>query len=136
MTLGGIERCRYHELDLSDGAPPLSDLLSFDRFLHRAALAKKQAKAFLDHPLFLEIGHMGALDFSRYSHHLALEWTKHSQTAEGIDTGDHSGSDDEVLAATDIPWVVSHGGSSLGNVRHPTDHRHQPPCPYPYFLTC
>ncbi|KAG8212899.1 hypothetical protein J3R82DRAFT_11240 [Butyriboletus roseoflavus] len=61
MTLGAVaERGQHREHSdpervLSDGAPPFSDLLTFDRFLHRARLVKKQATAFFSHPLFFEI---------------------------------------------------------------------------------
>lgn len=46
------ETAERHRSVLLNGAPLFSDLLTFDRFLHRAGLAKKQATAFFRHPLF------------------------------------------------------------------------------------
>jgi len=113
MTLGETQRPQYHGSTLSDGAPPVSDLLTFDRFLHRAGLAKKQTKAFLGNPLFFE---MIRIRDARHSRLLALKHAKnHCETASG--SGVHGNWDqEEVLAVTDMPMVFAHGGSSLGNV--------------------
>ena len=46
------ETAERHRSVLLNGAPLFSDLLTFDRFLHRAGLVKKQATAFFRHPLF------------------------------------------------------------------------------------
>ena len=130
MTLGRTEPYQYHEQNLSNGAPPFSDLLTFDRFLHRAGLVKKQAKAFFSHPLFYEFIRVAGLVYARYTDHCALQRTKYVKTANGV--GTHGNSDgEEVLAVTDMPAIFAHGGSSLGNVRLSADRR--PPHPYPHF---
>ncbi|KAN0092585.1 hypothetical protein V8E55_003369 [Tylopilus felleus] len=112
MTLG--ETAEGHQRVLSDGAPPFSDLLTFDRFLHRAELAKKQATAFFSHPLFFEIIHavsLARLDRTRSG---ALQWVKR---VEASANGRDENSTDEALAVTNIPIVWAHGGSSVGSVR-------------------
>ena len=118
MTLGQTEQPQGHECGLSGGAPPFSDLLTFDRFLHRARLVKKQAKAFFGHPLFFEFIHAASLAYAQYTHHCALQWTKDVEVANGISLGRNS--DEELLTAVDMPSVTAHGGSSLGNVRPST----------------
>ena len=120
MTLGETERPQCYKHTLSDGAPPFSDLLTFDRFLHRAGLAKKQMKTSLDHPLFFEFIRTSALFFARYARHSALEHAKTQSEAA------NSGStrrdwDEEVLAVTDMSMVCAHLGSTLGNVCPSTD---------------
>ena len=121
MTLGQTEQLQCHERDLSGGAPPFSDLLTFDRFLHRARLVKKQAKAFFGHPLLFEFIHAASLAYAQYTYHCALQWTKHAEGANG--TGLSRNSDEELLTAMDVPSVTAHGGSSIGNVRPSTTHR-------------
>lgn len=116
MTLGAtVER---HQHIWSDGSPPFAELLTFARFLHRARLAKKQAAAFFSHPLFLEIVHAGHGAYVQYARYRALQWMQ--QRIETANDGDTHGNEDEdkVLAVTDIPTVWTHGGSTLGNVRH------------------
>ena len=113
MTLGQTaEQQRSHLRALSDGAPPFSDLLTFDRFLHRTGLIKKQAAAFFGHPLFFEIVHAASLQQIEYTRLHALQWM---QRIDNHDT--HGSSDDEVLTMSDIPMVWAFGGSSAGNVR-------------------
>lgn len=112
MTLG--ETAEGHQRVLLDGAPPFSDLLTFDRFLHRAELAKKQATAFFSHPLFFEIIHavsLARLDRTRSG---ALQWVKR---VEASANGRDENSTDEALAVTNIPIVWAHGGSSVGSAR-------------------
>lgn len=71
MTLG-TEHQQYCESELLDGAPPFSELLAFDRFLHRAGLVKKQAKGFFGHPLFFELIHIDSVSFARHTHFCAM----------------------------------------------------------------
>ena len=116
MTLGTTaEQERSQLCVLSDGAPPFSDLLTFDRFLHRAGLIKKQAAAFFGHPLFFEITRAAALEEITQTRLDILQWMKHIETANDHDT--HENSDDEALAVADIPMVWALGGFSAGDVR-------------------
>lgn len=111
MTLG--KTTKQHQRVLLDGAPPFSDLLTFDRFLHRAGLVKKQATAFFGHPLFFEIVYAANLARVERTRLGALQWMR---KANSHDTHSNS-ADDEVLAITDIPMIWAHGGSSVGSVR-------------------
>ena len=122
MTLGAAaERGQHRERSdperiLSDGAPPFSDLLTFDRFLHRATLVKKQATAFsffFSHPLFFEIVRVANLFRAERVRRVALQWMKRVETANGPVNSDK----DEVLSVMDIPVIWAHGESSTGNVR-------------------
>lgn len=121
MTLGTTaERHQHREHDrervLSHGAPPFSDLLTFDRFLHRAGLVKKQATAFFSHPLFFEIVRAAILWRIECTRLGALQWMKHVETGYG--NGIHGNSDkEEVLSVMDMPVIWAHGGSSVGDVR-------------------
>ena len=134
MTLGAAaERDQHHEHSslervLSDGAPPFSDLLTFDRFLHRAMLVKKQATAFFSHPLFFEILRAANLFRAKRARGVALQWMKRAETANGDGTP-VNWDKDEVLSIMDIPVVWAHGGSSTGNVRlvfpFPVIHSHR-----------
>ena len=117
MTLGETERKTYHADDLPDGAPPFSDLLTFDRFLHRAGLLKKQTEAFVSHPLFSELVRLTPRPVG---------------TANGADKHDNP-DDDEVLAVTDVPSVRAYTGTSVGNVRRSLNHL--TPYPHAYFPT-
>ena len=115
MTLGAA--AEQHQGILSDGAPPFSDLLTFDRFLHRARLVKKQAAAFFDHPLFLEITHAASLLFLYHARlHILQCMGLSGSTSEHETHGDPD--EDKPLAVIDMPSVWAHGGSSLGDVRH------------------
>ena len=115
MTLG--TPAERHPGALPDGAPPFSDLLTFDRFLHRAKLVRKQATAFFSHPLFLEIVQAKHLAYLPYTRSRALRWMQRAETPNGNDTRVDP-DEDKVLSVADIPSVWAHGGSSLGNVRH------------------
>ena len=113
MTLG--ETMGQHRRILPDGAPPFSDLLTFDRFLHRVGLVKQQVTAFPNHPLFFEIIHAVILAETEHTRHGALQWMKRAKTVNSHLTHENSG--EEVLAAKDIPMVWAFGGSTAGNVR-------------------
>ncbi|KAI9460324.1 hypothetical protein HD554DRAFT_2028859 [Boletus coccyginus] len=115
MTLGKTAEQASQLRVLSDGAPPFSDLLTFDRFLHRTGLIKKQAAAFFGHPLFFEIIRAASLEQVEYTRPHALHWMQSVETANIHDIHGNS-DDDEVLAVTDIPMVWAFGGSSAGNV--------------------
>ncbi|KAG9314804.1 hypothetical protein JVU11DRAFT_3893 [Chiua virens] len=109
MTLGTTApSSRDQNPVLQHGAPPCSDLLTFDRFLHRARLLKKQAATFYNHPLFFEIVCAYARACDTNGLRGALAWLKVRKTQV------HS--DDEVLAVTDLPLVRTHIGSSYGDV--------------------
>ncbi|KAH0833442.1 hypothetical protein J3R83DRAFT_12557 [Lanmaoa asiatica] len=108
MTLGATAERRGLS---DDGAPPFSDLLTFDRFLHRAGLVKKQAIAFFSHPLFFEIVRAASLSRLERARLDVLQWMK--ETANGTR---RSSDKDEVLAVTDMPMVWAYWGSSVGNV--------------------
>ena len=115
MTLDKPAKQRSQLRVLSDGAPPFSDLLTFDRFLHHTGLIKKRTAAFFGHPLFFEIIRAVSLDQIEHTRLHALQWMKRVETADNHDT--HGPSDDKFLAATDIPMVWAFGGSTVGNVR-------------------
>lgn len=114
MTLGKTEGHQYDKRELSDGAPPFTDLLTFDRFLHRAELVRKQAKAFLEHPLFFELVHVSDPARVRRMYLRNLHWTRHGDTSNGIGAQDDK---EEVLAVTGMGTISAYTGSSLGNVR-------------------
>ena len=115
MTLGDPEQ---YQRVLSDGAPPFSDLLTFDRFLHRARLVKKQATAFFRHPLFFEVMRAAGLASLEHARLDVLHGMKRVEAANSRDTNGNSNSDEEeVLSVTDTPMVCAYIGSSLGNVR-------------------
>lgn len=116
MTLGEAAKQLHQGRILSDGAPPFSDLLTFDRFLHRTGLVKKQATAFFRHPLFFEIMRGAILAEIEHTRLGTLQWMKRVETANDHDTHG-SLDDDEVLAVTDFPMVWAFGGSSAGDVR-------------------
>ncbi|KAF8552696.1 hypothetical protein OG21DRAFT_1511193 [Imleria badia] len=113
MTLGTAAE-RHHRV-WSDGAPPFSELLTFDRFLHRARLVKKQATEHFNHPLFFEIMDAMIPMYIRYAQPRAVQWVQRAETTTSHDTHGDS-EEDKVLAATDIPSIPAHGGSSLGNL--------------------
>lgn len=127
MTLGETERRQYNEHDLSDGAPPFSDLLTFERFLYRAGLVKKQINEFLNHPLFLEFVGVSSLIMAQRMLHRALHGTKHTGATDGSFMREESDDDlNKILAVTEMGSVCAHGGASLGNVSlsigHQTSH--------------
>lgn len=115
MTLGATKD--RHQRVLLDGAPPFSDLLTFDQFLHRTGLVKEQATKHFNHPLFFEIVLAAVLADIERVRLGALQWMQRVETADGHETHRNSDSDnDKVLAVMDIPMVWAHAGSSIGNV--------------------
>ena len=123
MTLGDTTE---HQRVLSNGAPPLPDLLTFDRFLHRTGLIERQLATFFSHPLFLDILRATCQADIEHTRLDTLKWMKHVGTPNSDDAG--GSLDHEVLAVTDIPTVWASVGSSAGNVRHVSPFR-------PPFLT-
>ncbi|KAF8556518.1 hypothetical protein OG21DRAFT_1483007 [Imleria badia] len=113
MTLGAA--AERHQRIWSDGAPPFSDLLTFDRFLHRATLLKKQATEHFSHPLFFEIMYALSPMYLRYAQPRAVQWMQRTETATARNPHEDL-EEDKVLAVTDIPTIFAHGGSSLGNL--------------------
>ena len=117
MTLGAGAAMQGNTRIVSDRAPPFVDLLTFDRFLYRARLVKEQAKAFFEHPLLLEIVYALHVSLLQGRRLRTLRWMHRADTANCHDAPANS-DEDEVLAAVDIPTILTHAGSSLGNVRH------------------
>ncbi|KAG9311463.1 hypothetical protein JVU11DRAFT_8578 [Chiua virens] len=116
MTLGATAaRDQQRERDakrfLSDGAPPFAELLTFERFLHRAGLVKKQTTAFFSHPLFFEIAHAISLDRLEHARSGALGWMQRER-----DSARGGADQDQSLGTKSMPIVWAHGGSSVGNV--------------------
>ena len=114
MTLGTTRNQDPGTLRLENGAPPFADLLTFNRFLHRAGLVKAQAQAYLKHPLFEEIAmgyHTGSGRLNR-SKMAVSEWVRSVEGGSEADPGtvinlfDDSGSS----------RISAHGGSSMGDV--------------------
>ncbi|KAF8124796.1 hypothetical protein EV363DRAFT_1586770 [Boletus edulis] len=131
MTLGATAEQLGHACVLSDGAPPFPDLLTFDRFLHRAGLIKKQMTAFFSHPLFFEIVYATGLARTEHTRLGALQWMKrHVESANGRDTWNDS-DDEEVLAVTDTPAILAHAGSSFGSVDLITPNEYPLPSTHP-----
>ncbi|KAF9234348.1 hypothetical protein BU15DRAFT_79099 [Melanogaster broomeanus] len=109
MTLGVTTQQHRDDLALSNGAPPFANLLTFNRFLHRANMVKRQAANFLNHPLFLEIASVEPITQLERTRIRALEWLKSVEEGTMAD-------DTEVLAPADFPGTTwAHGGSSVGN---------------------
>ncbi|KAF9234349.1 hypothetical protein BU15DRAFT_52718 [Melanogaster broomeanus] len=110
MTLGVTTQQHRNDLVLSNGAPPFANLLTFNRFLHRANMVKRQAANFLNHPLFLEIASLAPIARVGHARINALEWLKSVEKGTTVD-------DTEVLAPADFPGTIwAHGGSSIGNL--------------------
>ncbi|KAF9231622.1 hypothetical protein BU15DRAFT_55916 [Melanogaster broomeanus] len=110
MTLGVTTQQHRDDLALSNGAPPFANLLTFNRFLHRANMVKRQAANFFNHPLFLEIASAAPIVQVEYKRSGALEWLKSIEEGTTAD-------DTEVLAPADFPGITwAHGGSSIGNL--------------------
>ena len=101
---------------LSDDAPPFSDLLTIDWFLHCATLVKRQATAFFSHPLSFEILRAANLFRAELARRAPLQWMKRVNTANGDGTSVNE-DEDEVLSVMVIPVAWAHGGSSTGNAR-------------------
>jgi hypothetical protein len=98
---------------LNNGAPPFSALLSSERFFLRSNIIRKQAEAFLKHPLFLDINAArlpAKIELSK----IAFDQWRDTQnaTAEGknLDVLSDGGS----YLTPDL--IFAHGGSSMGNV--------------------
>ncbi|KAH7889365.1 hypothetical protein F5I97DRAFT_1923912 [Phlebopus sp. FC_14] len=100
----------FYQLPFMTMAPPFANLLTFNRFLHRANMIKRQAASLLKHPLSTEIAlgsHLGRLERTR---HGALEWMKSQEEGITLDKG-------PVLEAINFPGAIwAHGGSSMGDV--------------------
>ncbi|KAF9234342.1 hypothetical protein BU15DRAFT_79093 [Melanogaster broomeanus] len=110
MTLGVTTQQHRDDLALSNGAPPFANLLTFNRFLHRANMVKRQAANFFNHPLFLEIASVEPITRLEGIRIRALEWLKSVEEGTTAD-------DTEVLAPADFPGITwAHGGSSIGNL--------------------
>jgi hypothetical protein len=107
MTLGTTRDQDPATLRLVNGAPPFADLLTFDRFLHRANLIKSQAQELLKHPFFEQIAlscHIGRTERSRM---VALEWLQGRAEADPGAV---------MNLFHDSSWIMAHGGSSVGDV--------------------
>ncbi|KAG9312362.1 hypothetical protein JVU11DRAFT_7682 [Chiua virens] len=113
MPLGETARSSGQKLGLSDGAPPFSDLLTFDRFRYRVELIKKQAAALFDHPLFLEMVHAASMQRQLRAPSVVLQWLQRTKIAKDRTRED---SDEEVLTIKDIPRTWGHAGSSFGDL--------------------
>ncbi|KAF8553902.1 hypothetical protein OG21DRAFT_1173840 [Imleria badia] len=111
MTLG--ETTKQHQRVLSSGAPPFPDLLTFNRFLHRTGLVKRQVTAFFNHPLFFDIVRATCQADIEQTRLDTLRWMKHVETTN---SDAHGNSDYEPLAVSDIPMVWAFMASSAGNM--------------------
>jgi hypothetical protein len=110
MTLGATRGQDPTTLRLVNEAPPFADLLTFDRFLHRANLIKIQAQQYLKHSFFVEIAmgyHVGRTECSRM---VSLEWMRSVQEGTEADPGA------TINLFHDSSWVSAHGGASMGDV--------------------
>ena len=110
MTLGTTRNQDPATLRLVNGAPPFADLLTFNRFLHRANLVKTQAKQFFQHPFFTEIAMGHHADRNGSTMMAATEWMRSVQEGSEADPGTAV---DSFLGST---MVLAHGGASMGDV--------------------
>ncbi|TFK55121.1 hypothetical protein OE88DRAFT_1001759 [Heliocybe sulcata] len=107
----------------ADGAQFFSQVMSRERFFYRCRLIKKQADGFLKHPLFLEIANArlpGRIERTRSS---TLNWMKTNGTLtkelEDVFRNSPSMQSDGHTRPKTTLWdglVITHGGSSMGNM--------------------
>lgn len=110
MTLGTTRNQDPATLRLVNGAPPFADLLTFNRFLHRANLVKTQAKEFLKHPLFVEIAMGHHMDRNERSRMVTTAWMHSVQEGSEADPGT------AINLLDDSTRILAHGGASIGDV--------------------
>lgn len=106
MPLGSASK-----LTSGDAMPSYAELLSPQRFLLRCSMVKKQAVALIKHPLFLDmLAVRGPLRLERIR-----------KTAQEWRAGKVQANDNRLLSpieqAQNHGPIMSHGGSSFGNVR-------------------
>ena len=92
-----------------DEIPTYSELLSLGRFVLRSKLIRKQATQLLEHPLFLEIISARLPQREESGREIALAWEKASLQCHGADPI-------PITEQSKGGFVLSHGGSSMGNV--------------------
>lgn len=109
MPLGEMSRGDASKLELVDGAPDFSVLMSFDRFLLRCANIKAQAQKMFKHPRFVDICTAGH-DRIASAREVALNWLKMGD-AVFSDTDSHPN-----LPIQSMNPIITQKGSSLGNV--------------------
>ncbi|KAF9234344.1 hypothetical protein BU15DRAFT_79095 [Melanogaster broomeanus] len=100
--------------------PPFANLLTFNRFLHRANMVKRQAANFLNHPLFLEIASVEPITQLERTRIRALEWLKSVEEGTMAD-------DTEVLAPADFPGTTWAHGAQAISVEYWMVHLHARP---------
>lgn len=103
------------------GAPPLSALLSHARFLARVRMAKAQARAMSQHPLFHELLLLWWPERNRNAREAALAWRK---TKRRQQRDENSSLQSPGLFESIAPCVFTSDGASLGMVRHTLSRLH------------
>ncbi|KAK2466855.1 hypothetical protein APHAL10511_001113 [Amanita phalloides] len=104
MPLGAASR-----ISPGDRVPSYSELLSPGRFSLRSKSLRKQATQYIYHPLFGEIGSARMPKRLKSGREIALTWAEERSRCHNIapiPASEQSGGG----------FVISHGGSSLGNV--------------------
>ncbi|KAG9312068.1 hypothetical protein JVU11DRAFT_7349 [Chiua virens] len=101
-------------LGLSDGAPPVSEFLTFGQFLHRMDLVKKQADAIFHHPLFFELAYTWNATVEILFRQTTLQLLEPIEASK--DGEDEDESDSEVLKVMVIPVTLAHEGFSFSNL--------------------
>ncbi|KAF8636658.1 hypothetical protein AX17_003464 [Amanita inopinata Kibby_2008] len=106
MPLGAASR-----LAPGDELPAFHDLLSRGRFVHRSNSIRKQAAEFVEHPLFLEIATARLPNRVEKVRETAMAWREAQPRQQ-----DYAPITIPVIDQGREGLVMSHGGSSFGNV--------------------
>ncbi|KAH7911183.1 hypothetical protein BJ138DRAFT_955377 [Hygrophoropsis aurantiaca] len=110
MTLGSTERDPQTLLNLVDGAPPFSALLSFKRFILRSLMVQAQAERYLRHPLFLEITIWPRIERIERKRQAAIAWK------QWVVGGQPNDADEKISPMDQKGPIFAQGGSSIGNM--------------------
>ncbi|KAF8625784.1 hypothetical protein AX15_005174 [Amanita polypyramis BW_CC] len=92
-----------------DELPAYSELLSTGRFVLRSKLVRKQATQLFEHPLFLDIVAARLPQRAQAGREIALTWEKATSQY-------HDANPIPVTEQSRDGFVLSHGGSSMGNL--------------------
>ncbi|KAH7921279.1 hypothetical protein BV22DRAFT_1019666 [Leucogyrophana mollusca] len=109
MPLGKMSRPGTNNLELVNGAPSFSDLMSFGRFLLRCSMVKSQAEQIFNHPRFVDISVAAHVDRVPPSKEAALKWMQNGERLCSHEVP-------VAIPADKLGPVLSQGGSSLGNM--------------------
>lgn len=96
-----------------DGAPPFSDLLSKERFLHRSRIVKKQCVSYMQHPLFLELVALWNEQRGACAKETAGQWRDLQRKGDSLGEAEDKSA---VRCSSASNIIFANSGSSMGNV--------------------